>query len=202
MARQTGPKNKKSRRAGIDLDLKSNPAKVQRRLNIPPGQHGRKRRRKSSDYGIQLAEKQKLKWMFGIYERQIRKYFAQAAKTKKATGEILIQLLERRLDNVIYRLKLAPTRAAARQLITHGHARVNNKKINIPSYQVNIEETITLSPKAINFAPTKKILKLKNTTTPKWLVRKAAVGKIKRLPLRDDFDADINEQLIVEFYSR
>jgi len=202
MARQTGPKNKKSRRAGIDLDLKSNPAKVQRRLNIPPGQHGRKRRRKSSDYGIQLAEKQKLKWMFGIYERQIRKYFAQAAKTKKATGEILIQLLERRLDNVIYRLKLAPTRAAARQLITHGHARVNDKKINIPSYQVNIEETITLSPKAINFAPTKKILKLKNTTTPKWLVRKAAVGKIKRLPLRDDFDADINEQLIVEFYSR
>ena len=202
MARYTGPKNKKARRAGADLGLTTSTNKLQRRLNIPPGQHGRKRQRKVSDYGEQLAEKQKLKWMFGILERQFRLYYKKASKTKGATGKMLLMLLERRLDNVIYRLSLAATRNAARQLVTHGHARVNGKKITIPSYQTQRNEIVTLSPKALEFVQTKQLLAQKDVQIPKWLTRQAAVGKIMRLPERDDFGADINEQLIVEFYSR
>lgn len=202
MARYTGPKNKKSRRAGVDLQLSASSTKLQRRLTILPGQHGRRGRRKISEYGQQLAEKQKLKWMFGILERQFRRYFMQAAKTKKATGEMLLQILERRLDNVIYRLGLASTRNAARQLITHGHVRVNGNKVNIPSYQVKIDEVITFSPKAVSFTQTKELLAKKDTIIPKWLARKAAVGKVTRLPERQDIDVDVNEQLVVEYYSR
>ena len=117
-------------------------------------------------------------------------------------GKMLLMLLERRLDNVIYRLSLAATRNAARQLVTHGHARVNGKKITIPSYQTQKNEIVTLSPKALEFVQTKQLLAQKDVQIPKWLTRKAAVGKIMRLPERDDFGADINEQLIVEFYSR
>ena len=202
MARYTGPKNKKARRAGTDLGLTTSGQKLQRRLNIPPGQHGRKRQGRQSDYGIQLAEKQKLKWMFGVLERQFVRYYKQATKTKGATGKMLLQMLERRLDNVVYRLNLAPTRQAARQLITHGHITVDGKKVSIPSYRLKVGQIVTPSPKAIGFSKTKQLLAQKEVTLPKWLIRKAAVGKIKRLPDRDDMDLNIDEQLIVEYYSR
>ncbi len=202
MAHYTGPKNKLARRVGIDLGLKTAVAKLQRRLSIPPGQHGRKGRGKVSDFGLQLTEKQKLKWMFGIQERQLRRYYEQAAKTKQATGTILLQLLERRLDNIVYRLQLAPTRSFARQLVSHGHVLVNGHKTNIPAYQAKITETISLTPKALNIPEVKALLEQKNPPIPEWLKRQAAVGKVTRLPEREDFTADINEQLIVEFYSR
>lgn len=200
--RYTGPKNKLARRVGIDLGLKTAVAKLQRRLGIPPGQHGHKGKRKQSDYAVQLAEKQKLRLMFGIQERQLRRYYEQAAKTKQATGMMLLQLLECRLDNVVYRLGLTPTRAFARQLVSHGHVLVNNQKITIPSYQVKIEDTINLSPKALNMPLIKTILEQKNPPVASWLKRKAAVGQVSRLPEREDFTADINDQLIVEYYSR
>jgi len=202
MARYTGPKNKLARRVGIDLGLKTTPTKLQRRLGIPPGQHGRKGRGKVSDYGIQLTEKQKLKWTFGVQERQLRRYYEQATKTKQATGTALLQLLERRLDNVIYRLGFAPTRAFARQLVSHGHALVGGKKVSIPAYQTQVDETITLNTKALKIPEVKGLLEQKNPQIPQWLTRLAAVGKISRLPEREDVALDINEQLIVEFYSR
>ncbi|MBI2009806.1 MAG: 30S ribosomal protein S4 [Candidatus Chisholmbacteria bacterium] len=201
MARYTGPKNKLARRAGSSLELKTNATKLQRRLGILPGTHGRKGKRKVSDFGEQLAEKQKLKWAYGLLERQFRRYFTKAAKAKGVTGEMLLSLLERRLDNVVYRLSFAPTRAAARQLVSHGHVRVNNHKISIPSYQVKPEDIITLSAKALNI-PTIKELASQKPVVPKWLARKAAVGKISRLPQRDDITVDVNEQLIIEYYSR
>ncbi len=202
MARFTGPKNKLSRHVSLDLGLKTSGTKLQRRLNVPPGQHGHKGHRKVSEYGQQLAEKQKLKWQFGLLERQFRRYYAKAAKTKQATGEMLLQLLERRLDNIIYRLKFAPTRASARQLITHGHVLVDGKKMSIPSYEIKVNQTISLSPKALNMPLVKDILAQKDAVVPDWITRKAAVGKITRLPERKDIDIDVNEQLIVEFYSR
>lgn len=200
--RYTGPKNKLARRVGQDLGLKTATAKLQRRLGIPPGQHGHKGRRKQSDFALQLAEKQKLRLMFGIQERQLRRYYEHAAKTKQATGMMLLQLLERRLDNVVYRLNLVPTRAFARQIVSHGHVSVNNKKLTIPSYHTQIEDTISLSPKALNMPPVKMLLEQKNPPIPSWLTRLAAIGKIIRLPEREDLDANINEQLIVEYYSR
>ena len=202
MARYTGPKNKLARRVGSDLGLKTASAKLQRRLSIPPGQHGRKGKRKQSDYGLQLSEKQKLKWMFGVQERQIRRYYEQAAQARHATGTIMLQLLERRLDNVVYRLGLAQTRAFARQLVSHGHVTVNGKKLTIPAYQTKVDDIITLKSKTITNPQVKSLLDQKNPTIPAWLKRKAAVGKVSRLPQREDFNADINEQLIVEFYSR
>lgn len=201
MARYTGPKNKQARRVGSNLELKTNSTKLQRRLGILPGTHGRKGKRKVSDFGEQLAEKQKLKWTYGLLERQFRRYFEKAAKAKGVTGEMLLSLLERRLDNVVYRLSLAPTRAAARQLVSHGHVRVNDHKVSIPSYQVKPEDTITLSPKALNI-PNIKELASQKAVVPQWLARKAAVGKVSRLPQRDDVTVDVNEQLIIEYYSR
>lgn len=202
MARDLRPKNKKARRAGIDLGLTTSTTKLQRRLNIPPGQHGRKRQKKVSAYGEQLAEKQKLKLMYGVLERQFVGYYKQAAKDKHATGSILIRLLETRLDNTLYRLNLASTRSAARQLITHGHVFVNNKKVSIPSYQVIPGQIMTLSTKALNTPQIKVLLAQKDINIPAWLKRKAAVGKVERLPKREDITIEINEKLIVEYYSR
>jgi small subunit ribosomal protein S4 len=202
MARNTKAKLKKSRRVGMDLGHKTNVQKVARRLNIPPGQHGRRGRSRISEYGLQLQEKQKVKWMYGVLERQLRRYFEQAAKKPTATGQELLKLLETRLDNVVYRLNFAPTRPAARQLVSHGHVRINNKKVDIPSYLVKPSQIITLSSKATNIPVIKELLQQKNKNLPQWLERKAAVGKVKIYPERKDIDADIDEQLIVEFYSR
>ena len=206
MARYTGPKNRLARREGIDFGLKTVGSKAHagllRRLNIPPGMHGSRGRRKPSDYGLQLREKQKMKRMYGILERQFRRIFEKARKWKGNTGEKLIEFLERRLDNVIYRLELAPTRAMARQLVGHGHVQVEGQRVSIPSYLVKTGQVIVLKPRAMEIPAVKKMLEEKTFKTPEWLERKGPVGKVLRAPVRSDVSEDISEQLIVEFYSR
>ena len=202
MARYIGPKNKLARKVGKDLELTTSAAKLQRRLGVPPGQHGHRGRRRISDYAKQLSEKQRVKWTYGILERQFHRYYRRALKTRGATGEELLRLLERRLDNVLYRLGLTPTRGMARQLITHGHAQVNGNKVTIPSYMTKTGDIITLSGKALKIPQVELLAKEKKPTLPDWLSRQAVVGKVERLPKRDDIAADINEQYIVELYSK
>ena len=168
---------------------------------VPPGQHGAKGRRKLSEYGIQLREKQKVKRMYGVLEQQFKKYYHQASSKKGSTGEALLQILESRLDNVIFKLGLAASRPQARQLVSHGHITVNGKRVTIPSYNVKIGDVVSLSPKAANLDFIKKLESLE-IKLPPWLSRKATVGKINALPNREDLEADINEKLIVEYYSR
>lgn len=202
MARYNGPKNKKARRLGVDLGLKTNTKLLERRLQTPPGQHGKKGTRKQSDYGIQLAEKQKLKIMYGVLEKQCHKYYEIATSNPTATGEAMLSLFERRLDNVVYRLRLAPTRAAARQIVSHGNTLVNGRKLSIPSYQVKIGDVITLTTTGLAIPAVKALQDDKEVVIPVWLEKKATVGKVNRLPARSDIVEAINEQLIVEFYSR
>lgn len=206
MARYTGPKNRLARREGADLGMKTPGSKAHasllRRLTIVPGQHGVRGRRKVSGYATQLRGKQKARRLYGVLEKQFRKYFTRSLKSRGNTGEALLIELERRLDNVLYRLSLAPTRAAARQMINHGHIMVNDQRVTIPSYQVEIDDVIILKPKALEIPAVKKQLEEKSPLVPTWLERKGSVGKIARFPQRADIDADINEQQIVEFYSR
>lgn len=206
MARYTGPKNRLSRREGLDLGLKTVGTKAHasllKRLNVPPGAHGAKGRRKLSGYGEQLREKQKVKAMYGLLERQFRKNFERAKKWKGNTGDKLIEFLEQRLDNVVYRLGLAPTRGAARQIVAHGHVLVNGKKVDVPSYLVSANEVVSLSPKGLQIPAVTKIIGTETPTLPGWLERKGPVGKVTRLPERGDVKDDISEQLIVEYYSR
>jgi small subunit ribosomal protein S4 len=210
MARYTGPKFRLDRREGVNLLLKgsrstSGKHPIDKKGVVPPGQHGAKKTyaRKQSNYGMQLREKQKVKRIYGVLERQFRKYFAQAAKQKGATGEALLHLLEARLDNIVYSLGFAFSRAQARQLVNHGHVFVNGKKVNIPSYNVKINDVISLSKKGENFEFVKEALKGSDSTKlPEWVERKGSIGKLSRLPNRDELAADINEQAIVEFYSR
>jgi len=200
MARYTGPKDRLSRREGFDLFGKG--AKLTR-LMVPPGVHGPKgARRRVSQYGRQLREKQKVKRLYGVLERQFKRYVAEALKSKANTADKLLSLFERRLDNVVFRLGFAPSRPAARQLVSHRHILVNGKKINIPSYQVKVGETIGLTSTAIEVPAVKKLLEIKEPKIPDWLQRKAAVGKIKRQPVTDDVSEPISTQDIVEFYSR
>jgi len=206
MARYTGPKNRLSRREGIDLGYKTVGSKAHatllKKLNLLPGQHGQRGRRKSSDYGLQLREKQKVKRMYGLMERQFRRFFAMAKKWKGNTGDKFLQFLESRLDNTIYRLGFAPTRALARQLVSHRHVFVDGKIVNIPSYIVSKGQTIVLSPKGLSIPAVSKMIEDKAITVPEWLERKGPAGKIVRNPERSDIAEDINEQLIIEFYSR
>ncbi len=206
MARYTGPKNRLARREGIDLGLKTVGSKSHagylRRANIPPGQHGAKGRRKVSGFGLQLREKQKAKRLYGVLERQFRKNFESARKWRGNTGEKLLEFMERRLDNVLYRVNLAPTRASARQFVTHGHVIVDGKKVSIPSYLVAKDQVITMKPKALEIPAVKKLLEDKTLTTPEWLTRQGPVAKVLRLPVRSDVKEDISEQLIIEHYSR
>jgi len=199
MGRYTGPKDRLSRREGFDLFGKG--AKLTR-LAVPPGVHGPKGVRQSSQYGKQLREKQKVKRLYGILERQFRKYVEAALKTRGNTGEKLLSLLERRLDNVIYRLGFTVSRPAARQLVSHRHVLVNGKKVNIPSYQVKVGETITLSTKALATPVVKKALEVKEIKIPEWLEKKGPVGLIRKEPKSDDITEPISVQDIVEFYSR
>jgi small subunit ribosomal protein S4 len=206
MARYTGPKNRQSRREGIDLGTKTIGSKAHasllKRLNIAPGAHGQKGKRKTSDYGLQLREKQKVKRLYGMLEKQFRRFFLMAKKWKGNTGDKFLQFLERRLDNAVYRLALTPTRGLSRQLVSHGHIQVDGKKVNIPSFLVSQNQVITLSSKALDIPAVQKMLQEKTIKTPEWLERKGPVGKIIRLPERSDIQEDINEQLIIEFYSR
>lgn len=206
MARYTGPRNKIARREGIDLGLKTVGAKAHanllKRLNVPPGQHGPKGRKKQSEFGLQLREKQKVKAMYGILERQFRRIFEMARKAKGNTGDAFLELLERRLDNVIYRLGFAPTRASARQIVSHGHVVVDGKRVNIPSYIVSPDSVVMLRQKALEIPIVKKQLEDKTYKPPAWLERQGPSGKVLRLPKRDDVVDDINMQLIIEHYSR
>lgn len=207
MARYTGPTNRLSRKEGIDLGFKTvgshAHASLLRRLNVPPGQHGPKgSKRKVSAYGQQLREKQKVKRMYGLLERQFRRYYTMARKWRGNTGDMLVQFLERRLDNTIYRLGLAPTRTSARQFVSHGHIMVDGKRVNIPSYLVSAGQVINLKPKGANIPAVKKQLEDKTFSPPAWLVRQGPAGKVERLPERDDVKEDINTQYIVEHYSR
>lgn len=199
MARYTGPKDRLSRREGVDLFGKG--AKLTR-LNVPPGVHGPKGSRNSSQYGKQLREKQKVKRLYGILEKQFKRYVADALKTKGNTGEKLLILLEKRLDNVIYRLGFAPTRHASRQLVSHKHVSVDGKKVNIPSFRVSVGQTVGLGGKALEIPFVKRLLQEKDQKIPSWLEKKAAFGKVLREPKREDIIEPISEQDIVEFYSR
>jgi len=206
MARYTGPKNRLARREGMDLGLKTvgtkSHASLLKRLNIPPGQHGAKGKRKISEYGLQLREKQKVKRIYGVLERHFRKQFERAKKWKGNTGEKLLEFMERRLDNVLYRVGFAPTRTMARQLVSHGHVAVDGQKVSIPSFQVEENHVITLKSKTMNIPAVKKLLDDKSYQPPGWLNREAAAAKVLRNPIREDITEDINEQLIVEHYSR
>lgn len=206
MARYRGPRNRLARREGTDLGLKTAGSSAHnallRRIKIPPGQHGQKGTRKQSDYGRQLREKQKVKRIYGLLEKQFRKYFDQASRNPANTGEVLLTLLERRLDNVVYRLGLAPTRAAARQFVSHGHIQVDGKRVNIPSFQVIEGMVVTPKQKFLETPILKKLLEEKDVNLPGWLKRQGPAGKISRLPKREDVVDDISEQLIIEFYSR
>lgn len=200
MARYTGPKHKLARREGINV-LDKTSVSLQRRLNTPPGIHGAKGKRRLSEYGQQLREKQKLKAIYGILEKQLSNLVKKVQKEKGETGELLISLLETRLDNIIYRLGFANSRFQARQLVSHGHVLVNNKKVNIPSFHVRPHDVISLSPRTQQNPVFKKLVEEKIEVLP-YLERKAAVGKLSRMPKREDLEVPFSTQLIIEYYSR
>lgn len=207
MARYTGPKAKLSRREGTDLFLKSTRRALadKCKLDSKPGQHGRTSGSRTSDYGLQLREKQKVKRMYGILERQFRRYFEEAERRKGNTGSMLLQLLECRLDNVVYRMGLASTRAEARQLVGHKSIAVNGQTVNIASAQVKPNDVITIREKAKKQARVQDALSLaEQNGFPQWVsVDKTKMeGLFKSVPERSDIAADINESLIVELYSR
>lgn len=199
MARYTGPKRRLSRREGIPLTSKDVKA-LERKGAVPPGQHGLKRKRKLSEYGIQLREKQKAKRLYGLMERQFHKYFVKANKTRGETGITLLRLLETRSDNVVFKLGLAKSRAEARQLVSHGHISIDGKRMTIPSLNLKVGQTVALSAKMSDNIQVKK--GLDSATLPEWLERIATVGKVLRIPSREEMEQSVNEQLIVEFYSR
>jgi small subunit ribosomal protein S4 len=206
MALYFSEKCKLCRDAGEKLFLKGErcftKCPIDRKGAVPPGQHGAKRKRKLSDFGVRLKEKQKLKRIYGVGEAELKKYFGEARKVREATGEALLQILESRLDNIIYRLGFAPSRRSARQLVGHRHVRVEGKTVNIPSYRVKPGQVINIDEKALSMNLVKAMLEKKDVKIPQWLERKAAVGKLSLVPSRDNIDTEVNEQLIVEYYSR
>ncbi len=202
MSRYTGPKNKRARRIGEDLELKSNPLKVAKRLNIRPGQHGKTMRRKHSDYAVQLQEKQKVRFIYDVTEKQLKRLYDKATRQPTNTGTEFLRLLERRLDNVVYRMGVIPTRAAARQLVSHGHVEVNGKKLDIPSYRVKLDDVVSLNKKAIKIPYIAEMIENENKNIVQWLEAKGAVAKVSRFPERNEIDGGIEEQLIIEWYSR
>ncbi len=206
MARYLGPKLKLSRREGTDLFLKSGVRAIDSKCKIDtaPGQHGARKPR-LSDYGSQLREKQKVRRIYGILERQFRNYYKEANRLKGNTGENLLVLLEGRLDNVVYRMGFAATRAEARQLVSHKAIVVNGRVVNIPSFQVSVNDVVAVREKSKKQARIKASLELsEQREKPTWLEVDSAKmeGVFKRVPERSDLSADINEHLIVELYSK
>ena len=201
MARYIGPKSRISRRFGEAI---FGPDKVLAKRNFPPGQHGNDRRRKQSEYGSQLAEKQKAKYTYGVLERQFRNLFGKAAKSEGITGEVLLQLLESRLDNVVFRLGIAPTRAAARQLVGHKHITVDGKVLNIASYSVKPGQVIAVREKSKSLEVIEAALAGFNHSKYPWLEwdDNTKSGKFLHRPERADIPETIKEQLIVELYSK
>ena len=209
MARYSGPVCKLCRREATKLFLKgtrcmSDKCAIERR-NYPPGQHGRRRGRRPSAYQVQLREKQKVKRMYGVFERQFRKYFREAARRRGITGEALLIMLERRLDNVVYRMGLALSRPHARQIIRHGHIHVNGARIDIPSYQSNQGDLISVAPTSKKNVELKVAAENAKAAPPRaWLDvdLDGMTGTVVQLPTREDIDIQIQEQLIVELYSK
>lgn len=201
MARYTGPKSKISRKYGEPI---FGDTKALEKKPHPPGQHGRGRRRKKSEYAIQLAEKQKAKYLYGILERQFRNMFDKASRKDGVTGENLLQLLEARLDNVVYRLGIAPTRRSARQLVTHKHITVNGNLVKIPSYTLKEGDMIAVREKSKSLTAISSSIANKSANKYKWLEwdDKSLLGKLVTYPDRESIPENINEQLIVELYSK
>jgi len=205
MTDKTGPKCRQCRRLGVKLFLKgercfTHACPLERKGAIPPGVHGKRFSRPSS-YKDQLTEKQKLKVSYGLSERQLKKYFEEARRGKEETDFVLFQLLESRLDSVVFRLKLVPNRRTARQLISHGHVLVDGKKVQAASYQVKVGQTITLNKEAMKIPTVAKAVEEKETPLP-WLKRQALVGKLERLPAKEEVDAGADILRIIESYSR
>jgi len=208
LARYTGPVCRQCRREGVKLYLKGERCYTEKcaidRRSYAPGQHGQ-RRRKLSEYGLQLREKQKARRIYGVLEGQFRKYFREATRRKGIAGENLLQILESRLDNIIYRLGFALSRPEARQLVKHGHFAVNGRKVNIPSYQVRPGDVISVRESSKNKGRFKELAELtRNQGTMEWLEvdSENLTGKVIRLPSREEIDSPIAEHLIVELYSR
>lgn len=205
--RYIGPKNKIARRLATDLGMKTPGSKshavLLKKLNIKPGQHGSRYRRKESEHSRQLSEKQKLRHLFGITEKQLKKYFTISSKKKGNTAEYLGEILERRLDNAIYRLGFTPTRASARQLVSHGHISVNDKRINIPSYLLKNNDKIAFSiKKSIDIPYISEYRSANEVVVPAWLELKKDKGTITKSPDNSLISQQINLRLVIEFYSR
>lgn len=201
MARYTGPKSRIARKFGEAI---FGPDKVLSKKNYPPGQHGNSRKRKTSEYGIQLREKQKAKYTYGVLEKQFRNLFEKASRTKGIKGEVLLQFLEARLDNVVFRMGLAPTRSAARQLVSHRHICVNGKVVNIPSFSVKAGQVISVREKSKSLEVIVDALSGFNHSKYPWLEwdKSSMSGKFLHMPDRTDIPENIKEQLIVELYSK
>lgn len=194
MARYTGPKHKLARREGINI-LDKQSESLRRRLNIPPGGlHNRRIKKRISEYGEQLREKQKAKYIYGLLEKQFKNLIKKVEQKKGDTGEMLMELLETRLDSIVYRLSFAKTRTMARQLVSHGHIFINGKRVNIPSYQVRVNDVVSISPKIQKTPP--------DTNTLPFLKREDSSGKLIRIPNKDDIHPPFDLQLIIEYYSR
>jgi small subunit ribosomal protein S4 len=202
MARYTGPRVRISRRFGLPI---FGPTKYLERRNYGPGMHGPKSRRKTTDYGLGLLEKQKLRYYYGLMERQFRGVYERALKRRGVTGEQMLQILETRLDNIVYHLGIANTRAAARQLVGHGHVKVNGRKVSIPSYAVKVNDTIEVKDHARSRQiATKNLESATSRAVPDWLSmnKDAFKGVVMRIPTQDEINPIANVQSVVEFYSR
>jgi small subunit ribosomal protein S4 len=209
MARYTGAVCRLCRREGMKLFLKGERCYTEKcaieKRNLPPGQHGKLRKAKLAGYGLQLREKQKVKRIYGVLENQFRRYFEVADRTRGITGETLLQLLERRLDNVIYRLGLATSRAQARQLVRHGHFLINGKKVDIPSYSLKAGDAVAVrSTSAQNAVIQHAMEEVKGRGIPEWLTFDSGqlTGRVNALPTREQINLPVQEQLIVELYSK
>ena len=202
MARYTGPRVRISRRFGIPI---FGPTKYLERRNYGPGVHGPKSRRKSTDYGLGLIEKQKLKYYYGLLERQFRGVYEKALKRRGVTGEQMLQILETRLDNVVFHLGFANTRAAARQMVSHGHVLVNGRKVNVPSFALKINNVVEVKNNNVSRQLATKNLEIATSrSVPDWLLlsKEEFKGTVMRIPTRDEIQPIANEQAVVEFYSR
>ena len=202
MARYTGPRVRISRRFGIPI---FGPTKYLERRNYGPGVHGPKSRHKHTDYGLGLIEKQKLRYYYGLMERQFRGVYEKALKRRGVTGEQMLQILETRLDNVVYHLGFANTRAAARQMTSHGHIMVNGRKVNIPSYSLKVNDVIEVKNSNVSRQlATKNMEVAMSRAVPDWLSlnKEGFKGTVMRIPTRDEIQPIANEQAVVEFYSR
>jgi small subunit ribosomal protein S4 len=202
MSRYTGPRVRISRRFGVPI---FGPTKYLERRSYGPGVHGPKSRRKTSDYGLGLIEKQKLRYYYGLMERQFRNVYERALRRRGVTGETMLQILETRLDSVVYSLGFANTRSAARQMVGHGHIKVNGRKVDISSYEMKVNDVVEVRDRSVSRQMATRFLELSTSrVVPGWLVidKNTFKGTVMRLPVRDDIQPIANEQAVVEFYSR